>query len=277
MANPTAHKPAYDGHSNVAEGTVPRSKGDDAATGYATAAPALASPRARDQQSKENRDPEGCDSDSEPDDCEEGHRFSMDETVVIFDWDDTVLPSSWVQDQGLSLSADSVLTPEQEQVLAELARCATKTMRVARTLGTIVLVTNAERGWVELSCMKFLPSLYPSLESVKIISARTEYETPTTSSPFDWKLKAFTSEIERVLQSDTAVVRKNILSIGDSSHERAALVGATSTIPNCRIKSLKFVERPTVDQLCKEHLLLGSCFRRVVHHEGNLDLCIRPL
>jgi len=270
MANPTADKPAYDGHSNVAEGIVPRSDSDNAEAGYATAAPALASPRAPEERS------EGCDSDSDQDDCEEGHRFSMDETVVIFDWDDTVLPSSWVQDQGLSLSADSLLTPEQEQVLAELARCATKTMRVARTLGTIVLVTNAERGWVELSCMKFLPSLYPSLESVKIISARTEYETPTTSSPFDWKLKAFTSEIERVLRSDT-VVRKNILSIGDSSHERAALVGATSTIPNCRIKSLKFVERPTVDQLCKEHLLLGSCFRRVVHHEGNLDLCIRPL
>jgi len=228
------------------------------------------------EQKKEAVDPNQDDPESDQDDCEDGHRFSIEETVVIFDWDDTVLPSSWVQDQGLSLNADSMLTQEQEQQLGELARYAAKTVRLARQLGTVVLVTNAERGWVELSCMKFLPSLYPALESVKILSARTEYETPTSSSPFDWKLKAFTSDIERALRSDITV-RKNILSIGDSSHERAALVGATASLPNCRIKSLKFVERPSIDQLCKEHFLLGNCLRKVVHHEGNLDLCIRPL
>lgn len=218
------------------------------------------------------------DSESEPEGEEDaGHRFTNEETIVIFDWDDTVLPSSWVQDQGLRLDADSMPSPEQQQQLAELARHAARTMRKAKKLGTVVLVTNAERGWIELSCLKFLPALYPALESVKILSARTEYETPALSSPFDWKLKAFISEIERVLQTDPNR-RKNILSVGDSSHEREALIRATHFLPNCRTKSLKFVERPTIDQLCKEHLMIcGSCFRRIVHHDGNLDLCIRPL
>merc|ERR1719395_499267 len=104
-----------------------------------------------------------------------------------------------------------------------MAEHAMNTLKTAQRHGKVVLVTNAERGWIELSCQKFLPALYPALESVKILSARTEYETPTLSSPFDWKLKAFISEIERVLQS--APNRpKNILSVGDSSPEREALI-----------------------------------------------------
>lgn len=38
---------------------------------------------------------------------------------------------------------------------------------MAKQLGTVVLITNAERGWIELSCQKFLPTLFPALESVK--------------------------------------------------------------------------------------------------------------
>jgi hypothetical protein len=33
----------------------------------------------------------------------------------------------------------------------------------------VVLVTNAERGWIELSCQKFMPTLFPSLENVKAL------------------------------------------------------------------------------------------------------------
>lgn len=204
------------------------------------------------------------------------HRFAVDETILIFDWDDTVLPSFWVQQEGLRLDADSVPKLEHQQQLINLARFAAQTMSLAKTLGTVVLVTNAERGWIELSCQKFLPALYPSLESVKIISARSEYETNALPSPFDWKLKAFNREIECVLQANNCA-RRNVISVGDSAHEREALINATKMIPNCRTKSLKFVERPTIDQLCKEHVLMCGCLKRIVHHDGNLDLCINPI
>lgn len=222
---------------------------------------------------------DGSDSDQESEtgsDSDRGHRFSSEETILIFDWDDTVLPSSWVHEQGLRLDGDSTVSDAQQEELSKLAALAGETLRLAKQLGTVVLVTNAERGWIELSCQKFLPALYPSLETVKLLSARSEYETPTVSNPFDWKLKAFTSEIDRVFHAD-ANRRKNILSLGDSHHEREALISATAQLPNCRTKSLKFVERPRIEQLCKEHTLVASCFRRIVHHDGNLDLCIKPI
>lgn len=61
---------------------------------------------------------------------------------------------------------------------------------------------------------------------------------------------------------------------GDSVHERAALLRATIELPNCRSKSIKFVERPDIDQMLKQHALVTSSFDQIVHRDGNLDLCI---
>jgi len=212
--------------------------------------------------------------------CEpaKGGKFEKEETFFIFDWDDTVLPSSWVQRQGLRLDAGSKVTTEQREQLAAVAEVAAKTLRAARQHGTVILVTNAERGWIELSCRKFMPTLAPMLESIRMVSARTTYECAGCKSPLDWKLRAFDAEIMKFFGSDVALdasKRKNVLSLGDSVHEREALLRAAAVLPNCHPKSLKFVERPDLSQICKQHELINSCFEQVVHHIGQLDVCIR--
>jgi len=204
--------------------------------------------------------------------------FTLEETVLIFDWDDTILPSAWVQSQGLRLDEESKVNEFQRAQLSQVANAAMETIRAAKQHGTVVLVTNAERGWIELSCQKFMPELYPTLENLKLLSARTTYESREVTSPLDWKLCAFNSEIARVFGDDVCSDpsrRKNCLSLGDSMHEREALMRATASLPNCRSKSLKFVERPDIGQICKQHSLISGCFERIVHHDGNLDLCIR--
>jgi len=203
--------------------------------------------------------------------------FVPEETLLVFDWDDTVLPSSWIQSQGLRLDDQSHVSAWQREQLNEIYRHVSETLRVAKTLGTVVLVTNAERGWIELSCLKFLPMLSPMLESIKLMSARTTYETKQRPSPLDWKVCAFQSETRRIFGEkalNDPAVKKNVLSLGDGCHEREALMRTTASLPNCRAKSLKFVERPDIDQICKQHTLVNSCFSRIVHHDGNLDLCI---
>mmetsp|Transcript_12218 Transcript_12218/g.36298 ORF Transcript_12218/g.36298 Transcript_12218/m.36298 type:complete len:285 (+) Transcript_12218:66-920(+) len=208
----------------------------------------------------------------------EGTRFSFEETVLILDWDDTVLPSTWVNRQGLRLDEGSQVSAWQRQQLAEVAEVAAKTIRIAKQYGTVVLVTNAERGWIELSCQKFMPTLVPSLENLKVVSARTTYESAECPAPVDWKIHAFDNETRRLYGWDTMVdpdQRKNMLSMGDGVHEREALLQVSSVLPNCRSKSLKFVERPDIAQISKQLSLVTSCFDRIVHHDGNLDLCIR--
>lgn len=202
--------------------------------------------------------------------------FTFEETFLIFDWDDTICPSSWVQSQGLRLDESSEVSPDQRTLLAEVAKTSAQILQTAKRYGKVILITNAERGWIELSCMKFMPTLFPVLEGIKIVSARTAYDTPR-STPLDWKLLAFDAEIRRTYGEGLHQPerRKNVLSLGDSFHEREALLRATASINNCRSKSLKFVERPDLNQICKQHNLVTGCFERIIYHDANLDLCIR--
>jgi hypothetical protein len=220
---------------------------------------------------------EDSDSDYSDDDCDSNSigGFSIEDTILIFDWDDTVLPSTWIQEQGLRLDDESVVTDEQRAVLSNMAEFAANTLNIAKRHGKVILVTNAERGWIELSCQKFMPALLPSLEDVKILSARTTYEQQGVTSPFEWKYLAFENEIHSFYEMFSAEQRKNVISFGDSAHEREALIRVTECMPSCRTKSMKFVERPEVEQLLKEHELISGCFKHIVNHNGNLDLCIR--
>ncbi|CAJ1397765.1 unnamed protein product [Effrenium voratum] len=72
-------------------------------------------------------------SDSQSDD--EPPAFYNEDTVLIFDWDDTMLPSSWLSEQKLSLDAQSKATPEQEAQLETLAEHAAETLTLAKRFG----------------------------------------------------------------------------------------------------------------------------------------------
>merc|ERR1711971_406212 len=162
--------------------------------------------------------------------------FSIEETLFIFDWDDTLLPSTWLQRQGLRLDDGSRVLHKLRERLADVERTAIDVIRNAKMHGTVVLVTNAERGWIELSCQKFLPGLLPLLENVKAVSARTTFESREVSSPLEWKLRAFEREISTFFGQERLScphAKKNILSLGDAVHEREALLRATQSLPNC--------------------------------------------
>ena len=67
---------------------------------------------------------------------------------------------------------------------------------------------------------------------------------------------------------------KNIISFGDSVHERHAVHKVTSTLRNVHTKSVKFVERPSVEQLKRQVDLVHSCIHDITSHKGDLDLML---
>ncbi|CAK0911026.1 unnamed protein product [Prorocentrum cordatum] len=66
--------------------------------------------------------------------------------LAIFDWDDTVLPSTWVQGQGLRLDGSSRLTAAQREELAEVARAAAETLAAAKQHGEARTRAASEEG-----------------------------------------------------------------------------------------------------------------------------------
>lgn len=194
------------------------------------------------------------------------------DTVIFWDWDDTLLCSSFLTRQGYGLDTDLERPEELERQLRELEQSAISVLELTMQFGDVHVVTNAERGWVQLSAQKFLPGLLPLLERLPVLSARTTFETHFPDSPLSWKFKAFQQKLSPFLSN--VHTYKNILSFGDSHVERQAVHAATRGFPNTKTKSVKFAERPSILQLQRQIDLVFSCFKCIHDHDEDLDLAL---
>lgn len=64
-------------------------------------------------------------------------------------------------------------------------------LELAVKYGRVYIITNAQEGWVEFSCQKFMPEVLPVLDKVKIISARAKYGQQFPHDIPKWKLHTF--------------------------------------------------------------------------------------
>jgi len=166
--------------------------------------------------------------------------------------------------------------PEIRAQLAKHAESVVRLLRRAQSFGSVIIITNAEDGWVELSAKRFMPSVLDALKDVRVLSARSTYEKHDPR-PTHWKVRAFRTEIDTRFSgcsSDAESLQKNVLSFGDSIHEREALRACTRTMVRTMTKSVKFVDRPSLEQLKRQVDLVFSCFDDIVRHKGDLDLML---
>jgi len=192
------------------------------------------------------------------------------ETIIVFDWDDTLLASSFLSSRGFRLDTDKSKIVDVEPQLRDLEQAIISVVTLALQYGEVHIVTNAETGWVQLSAAKFLPAVVPLLNRVSILSARSTYESRYPDAPLKWKYYAFQDKLAPSFADPKR--QKNILSFGDSHVEREAIRAVTRGFPNTRCKSVKFAERPSMEQLRRQIELVTNCFQYIHHHDGDLDL-----
>jgi len=193
-------------------------------------------------------------------------------TVIFVDWDDTLLCSSYLSGRGLRL--DSEIQPS-DTILDELKlleQCVTQLLKIAQTYGNVHVVTNAETGWVQLSAKKFIPGVLPLLSDVTVLSARSTYEPMFPDSPLKWKYFAFQDRLVGHFSHEAQDIFKNIISFGDSHVERQAVRAVTRGFSNINTKSVKFAEKPSMEQLRRQIELVTNCFQYIHSHDGDLDL-----
>ena len=99
----------------------------------------------------------------------------MYETVIIFDWDDTILCTSFINPTGVFNPNARISSAVYEQ-LEQLDVVAQQVLELSVQYGQTYIITNAGEGWVQFSAQKFMPSCVEVLKKIKIISARTKYE-----------------------------------------------------------------------------------------------------
>lgn len=207
------------------------------------------------------------------------HRMSFDglnmapPRAVFFDYDDTLLPSTFLASQGC-LRLDAEVTQAIREQLSVISAAVFQVLTLAIDSGSsIFIITNSETGWVQLSCQKFMPEVSVLLSRVTILSARSTYEKAFPGAPVAWKKAAFKDCLDRLF-SQCPSCAKNILSLGDSQTEREAILQAGKELSTSTVKNVKFVERPSIEQLKTELDLISKTWSHLCSYESALDLML---
>ena len=120
-------------------------------------------------------------------------------------------------------------------------------LTISKTLGNVYIITNAMKGWVEYSSEKWIPGAVAHLEGIPIVSARYEYEEQFPGNFHQWKVEAF---LEMTQKFETTAVT-NLVALGDSTIELDAAHHLVKCYSNAVIKTVKFRESPTPEELVK--------------------------
>ena len=188
-------------------------------------------------------------------------------TLVIFDWDNTLFPSTFLASNSCTLLCSTVPTSIQEQI-SKLEQNAISIITTAQQHGQVAIITNAESTWVELSCHKYFPNLFPILESITIISAQTTFKPYHPNDPTQWKLLAF----EKLINDNPHI--NHIVSIGDSDYEHDACRHIAKTNPNITTKLIKLTELPSIDIMYLQMSLIIKAFTNIHERIYHTELSI---
>jgi len=188
-------------------------------------------------------------------------------SIIIFDWDDTLLPTTVLTPGGI-FDEDMDLPEIDSEKLSKLEELTSKILAEAVEKGNVYIITNAGKGWVEYSAKRFYPSILPILSKIKIISARGEYEKAFPGNSRQWKIEAFLN----LQKSVNMKLVTNIICIGDSLFEMEAGRILASRFTEAFVKTIKFREAPKLDELIKQLKLVSLQFSSIYSSIKNLTI-----
>mmetsp|Transcript_47819 Transcript_47819/g.126575 ORF Transcript_47819/g.126575 Transcript_47819/m.126575 type:complete len:350 (-) Transcript_47819:332-1381(-) len=214
---------------------------------------------------------------------------SRDQTIIIFDWDDTLLPSSWMRDSPLvdeqgHLRNMSDMSAEVHETLRAFMLQVVAVLSLALELGMVVIVTNARRPWVDISCRTFLPDVKPLMRKIPVLyglelidSGKGKMEEKGIDLT-ETKVRAMKSAVTKFYSRYENQSWKNVLSIGDAFFEHDAVLQVVRERPEytgakkCRVKTVKLLESPSISGLQVQLKILQSWLGSVVTSDKDVSI-----
>eukprot|EP00404_Azadinium_spinosum_P042756 CAMPEP_0180834944 /NCGR_PEP_ID=MMETSP1038_2-20121128/78118_1 /TAXON_ID=632150 /ORGANISM="Azadinium spinosum, Strain 3D9" /LENGTH=420 /DNA_ID=CAMNT_0022878195 /DNA_START=232 /DNA_END=1492 /DNA_ORIENTATION=+ len=203
-------------------------------------------------------------------------RLSQEDTVIIFDWDDTLFPTWYISEVIIpclppGVSEDSCLQPDSpfRETMVNGHR---------HSVHAAMGVCSAARYLPSIDLEAFLTEL-----QIPIMYARECIRKPFVSmAQVEEGVNVLTIAKQAAMQKALKKLYgkrewKNVISIGDSIVERDAITevlwshGAHLANPPC-CKTVKLMEEPSVEQLGAELTLLGMWLRSMASFNGDFDV-----
>jgi len=204
------------------------------------------------------------------------------QSLIIFDWDDTLMCSSEIKSQR---------KPDDKE-MKSLEGAVARVLKTSMRLGKTTIVTNANLCWVHATASLFMPSLLPILELIDVLSARQSYEDMYPNNPNAWKIHAFRDLVSGPHDVASALTScwdgsmgsasfssmpescsLNLVVLGDSSAEIQAGHSALRDHqdPDSILKTVKFKALPTIAELVGQLEAVANELERVVLEDRSMS------
>jgi hypothetical protein len=188
-------------------------------------------------------------------------------TVIIFDWDDTLLCTSFLLNNKCNYD-DILKDPFNIEQISKLEKKVYQILYLSIQKGETYIITNAERQWINYTSKLFFPSILDLLYNIKIISARDENILYYPNDKRLWKINSF----NKVLMEYDFQKIINIISIGDSFYEVEASKNLHHFFTNDVIKTVKFQKVIKIEELIFQLDLVINNFNLIVDSVKNYTI-----
>ena len=207
--------------------------------------------------------------------------------LLIFDWDDTLCPTSWLKSQAVILTEPGPLHLRPQ--LSQITQSCISLLRSACNHGDVFLSTNAAPGWVNTASKNFMYGVAGEIDrlNIPVLYGREHCQS---NCSLRWKESA----ASKILDS-LSYIPSTVMSFGDQAldHEAVTRVLCRSRPPRetnpistmkklrtrhensdliCPIKCVKFLHEPDIDELVLQIETVRTTLKRLVDSrcEGNL-------
>lgn len=141
--------------------------------------------------------------------------------VFIFDWDDTIFPTSYLQSRDLKYCPHEEIVLIRNLLFGNIDKRAEAIINEVVLLGDLVIVTNAQKYWIDI-CRKYMPRVHNSIEKNKIDIYSEDYARIKHSQRYkELGNSAKKVNFELVLQDHckSSKTKYSVISIGDGESE----------------------------------------------------------
>lgn len=191
----------------------------------------------------------------------------MNNTLIIFDWDDTLFPTSWILSNGIEVR-NIVSIRRYIVYFNELDNLVHKLLSTTLLIGKVVIVTNANINWIGIT-KHTLPKTSELIEKyIPIISARDLYNGVCDMNK--WKIYAFNNNMNNVI-----TWANQVISIGDAEYEYNALISLNPRIDvGKKLKAIRLVKNPSFDIVIDQLEVITKAMPDICNRKDHLDLKI---
>jgi hypothetical protein len=199
--------------------------------------------------------------------------------IFIIDWDDTLFPSSWVNQKKIDVNdVDSVNL--YKTYFEELDKTIINFLNKLDNIGEIYIVTNANMKWIK-NCLTILNNTRNFIisKNIRIVSARELYSKNINIGFTEWKIFTFRNVMDEIL-SKTNIHNYilNIISFGDANYEYIALINLDTFFKNKNnninylLKSIKFINKPNFNYIIEEINIVDKNLDTIINKISYVDI-----